>query len=234
MTVDLAILILMVFVILYLSIIEVFTVLFVLTGLSETKARFQVISMLTNSGFTTVESEIITSSRPRRKLAVVTMLFGYTFTVLIVSMLINLVISMPTSGAKDAMRSVAYLSVFTVAIITIRKIPFVKVRFDKIIRNIGSKIMFRKNSNTFLVLDNYGDNMLAEMILVDVPEFLQEQTLAQSGLRNKYGIHILAIKRSQGTLSEITGGEILQKDDRVVLFGDMEKIKEAFNQRPSF
>ncbi len=43
--------------------------LFMLTGLPERKARFQVISILTNTGFTTGESEVITSSRRRRRLA---------------------------------------------------------------------------------------------------------------------------------------------------------------------
>ena len=73
----------------YLLICEIFTILFRLTGLTEETARFQVISMLTNCGFTTIESELITSSRKRRKLAFITILFGYIFSVTIVSMAIN-------------------------------------------------------------------------------------------------------------------------------------------------
>ena len=67
----------------YMAIAEVFTVLFRLTGLTREKARFQVISMLTNSGYTTSESELITQSKVRRRLARLTMLFGYSFTVTI-------------------------------------------------------------------------------------------------------------------------------------------------------
>ena len=45
---------------------ELFTMLFRFTGLPEEKARFQVISLLTSSGFTTRESEMIISTKSRR------------------------------------------------------------------------------------------------------------------------------------------------------------------------
>ena len=77
-------------IILYGLISEVFTVLFRLIGLPEEKARFQVISLLTGCGFTTRESEMILSSRSRRRLARVTMLFGYVFNLTIVSAFVNI------------------------------------------------------------------------------------------------------------------------------------------------
>ena len=89
MSTDFAILAFFSLMLTYLLICEIFTILFRLTGLTEETARFQVISMLTTCGFTTVESELITSSRKRRKLAFVTILFGYIFSVTIVSMVIN-------------------------------------------------------------------------------------------------------------------------------------------------
>ena len=42
--------------------IQVFSVLFRISGLTKVKAKFQVISLLTNSGFTTSESEIVVSA----------------------------------------------------------------------------------------------------------------------------------------------------------------------------
>ena len=63
-------------ILLYWVITELFAILFRFTGLPDEKARFQVISLLTGTGFTTKESEIILSSRRRRRLARATMLFG--------------------------------------------------------------------------------------------------------------------------------------------------------------
>ena len=79
---------------LYWVIAELFTFFFRLTGLPAEKARFQVISLLTGTGFTTRESEIIMASRLRRRLARITMLFGYVFNVTIVSALVNVFLSM--------------------------------------------------------------------------------------------------------------------------------------------
>ena len=64
------------FIIVYIVISDIITIFFRLTGLTEEKARFQVISLLTNSGFTTRESESVVASKIRRRLARATMLFG--------------------------------------------------------------------------------------------------------------------------------------------------------------
>lgn len=64
-------------ILLYWVIAELFTFFFRLTGLPAERARFQVVSLLTGTGFTTRESEIVLTSRMRRRLARVTMLFGY-------------------------------------------------------------------------------------------------------------------------------------------------------------
>ena len=43
----------------YMILVEIFTIMFMMTGLSHTRSVFQVISLLTSSGFTTAESEVI-------------------------------------------------------------------------------------------------------------------------------------------------------------------------------
>ena len=52
----------------YWVIAELFTFFFRLTGLTAERARFQVTSLLTGTGFTTKESEIIMTSPRRRRL----------------------------------------------------------------------------------------------------------------------------------------------------------------------
>ena len=83
MTLFLASLLFSVIVLIYWIILELFTLMFRITGLPDDKARFQVLSILTGAGFTTRESESIVSSRMRRRLAQGTMLFGYVFNVTI-------------------------------------------------------------------------------------------------------------------------------------------------------
>ena len=64
-------------ILIYWVITELFTILFRFTGLPDERARFQVISLLTGCGYTTRESEMFLSNRRRRRLARITMLFGY-------------------------------------------------------------------------------------------------------------------------------------------------------------
>ena len=63
-------------ILIYWVISELFTMLFRFTGVPDEKARFQVISLLTGCGYTTHESELFLSSKARRRLARVIMLFG--------------------------------------------------------------------------------------------------------------------------------------------------------------
>lgn len=67
---------LLVYLIIILVVIEIFVILFRLTGLKVEVSRFQVISMMTGTGFTTGESELILGHPIRRKLAAFLILFG--------------------------------------------------------------------------------------------------------------------------------------------------------------
>src|SRR3982751_2390665 len=67
-------------------VIEVHVILFQLTGLKVEISRFQVISLMTGTGFTTGESELILGHPIRRKLALFLILFGaFSFAVIISS-----------------------------------------------------------------------------------------------------------------------------------------------------
>ena len=87
-------------ILIYWIITELFTILFRFTGLPEEKARFQVISLITGCGFTTRESEMFLSNRRRRRLARITMLFGYVFNITIVSAFINVFLSLKLSQVE--------------------------------------------------------------------------------------------------------------------------------------
>ena len=94
MNIHIALLLFSLIILLYWIISELFTFFFRLTGLPDERARFQVLSLLTGTGFTTRESEMVLASRRRRRLARVTMLFGYVFNITFVSAFINVFLTM--------------------------------------------------------------------------------------------------------------------------------------------
>ena len=93
-------------------IIEIVTVIFKITGLNEKKARYQVISIITHTGFTTRESELVTQHPLRRKIASYLMILSYVAQVTLISILFRLL--QPGSGAGFDL-----VIIFIVLIVTI-------------------------------------------------------------------------------------------------------------------
>ena len=132
-----------VIVLLYWIITEVFTLLFRMTGLPDERARFQVTSLLTGCGFTTKESEMFLSSRARRRLARVTMLFGYVFNITVVSALINVFLSLQDSQIGSFFLSIPIpLAVLAVILIFIR-VPAVRSWGDKLLNRFVDRLIKR-------------------------------------------------------------------------------------------
>src|SRR3954447_3505547 len=80
---------LLVYFIIITAVIEIYVVLFRLTGLKLEISRFQVISLMTGTGFTTGESELILGHPVRRKLATFLILFGAFSLAVIISSISN-------------------------------------------------------------------------------------------------------------------------------------------------
>ena len=87
-----AIIVFNVLILMYQIIIEIFSSIFSIEGVQIDKSKFQVISILTGTGFTTNESELMLSTKRRRKLTQILILFSYLFNITIVSTIINLFI----------------------------------------------------------------------------------------------------------------------------------------------
>jgi len=234
MSLNWALLILLLLVVIYITFIEIFTVVFMLTGMSHTRATFQVISLLTSCGFTTSESEIVVSSRKRRKIALAIMIFGNMFNVAIVSLLVNTIMSFSKRSSFNVRQAILYLIVFMVFIAIIKRVPVARVTFDKIVKRIATKVMFSKNSNPFLILDNFHGFVIAEVKIIEVPKKLSNKTLLESKISKDYGIRILTIKRDDRTIGDIHMDECIIKNDRLIVYGPLTNIMEVFKQQPSY
>ena len=217
-----------IFILVYILINEIFTVLFRLTGLTEDKAKFQVTSMLTNSGFTTSDSELITSSRVRRKLARITMIFGYAFTVTIVSAVVNIVIAMNSFEIKSMWPVSLALLIILLSLIMLKNLPGIKAGFEHSVEKIGNRLIFGKYSNAVIVLDSYDDNVLAEVNITNVPEILKGVPIEDTPLKSRFNINVLMLKREYDYMRIINKNTVLEKGDTIVIFGEYRNIRGIF------
>lgn len=230
MSITSALILFVVFIIIYVIIAEIFTVLFRLTGLTEEKARFQVISLLTNCGFTTSESELITAARRRRELARLTMIFGYSFTVTIVSAIVNIFIALTKSQLATMWSgAIIILSLFLVFYILTR-FSGIRRAFDKKIEHLGNKIMFGDRSNPIVILDRYGDHVMAQINMTHVPYFLNSTPLGKSRLKEDYYVQVMLLKRAGKPVEMVNGNTIIMQNDEIVVFGDYIHIRSIFEK----
>ncbi|MFC5647984.1 TrkA C-terminal domain-containing protein [Paenibacillus solisilvae] len=79
-----------IYIVIVLAVVEISVVLMRATGLDKDISRFQVVSLLTSTGFTTKESELISDHPLRRRIGMFLILFGVFSFAVIVSAIANI------------------------------------------------------------------------------------------------------------------------------------------------
>ena len=222
-------------ILIYWVITELFTFFFRLTGLPAEKARFQVISLLTGTGFTTRESEIIMNNRQRRRLARITMLFGYVFNVTIVSAFINVFLSMSVAQVETRFFGIL-IPLGTVALIFIfMRVPKVHAWGDHQLRRLADRIFNRHETfNAVMLVDNIGSESIVQVTLRHIPEEYEGRTLAETRLRAETGILVMLVERGGGKPIAAQADTVFQIGDKLTVFGDYQAICKTFQAREHF
>ncbi len=204
-------------------------------GLPEEKARFQVTSLLTGAGFTTRESEMILSTAKRRRLARITMLFGYVFNITVVSAFINVFFSMKLTQVGSYMLGLLIpLGVAALLIILVR-IKAVRSRIDKMFSKIAGQILHNDSVNSVMLIDHIGKGSIAQVMLRKVPEALVDKQLSKSGLKEEKNILILLIESGSDPKPQPpTAHTVFKESDKLTVFGDYKTICETFGAKESF
>ncbi len=216
------------FILLYIFIIEIFSVLFTATGLTRDKARYQTISLFTNAGFTTSESELITSSKTRRKIAACCMVIGHIFSVLVVSLAVSIFSGLKFEQVQTDIVPITIAFAIFVFIIILIKLPFVAGPLRKLLEKIAIRRISKNNGeNIIRELDNNGKSSIVEIYITKLPIMLKDKSIYQAKLKPNYNINVLSVKRKNKML-DVTKDTMLQEGDFVAVFGDMKSIKDVF------
>lgn len=218
----------------YWVIAEIFTVLFHFTGLPDEKARFQVMSLLTGCGFTTRESEMVVSSRPRRRLARITMLFGYVFNITIVSAFINVFLSFKLTEMTSFVGGIFIPLAVTALILVSIRVPSIRMWCTHRIERLAGKILQTGADNSVLLMDYIGQDALAQVTINVVPETLQNKSLADTGLKSESNILVMLVEHSDEKAIPAEGGTVFMPGDKLTVFGDYKAICEAFQAKERF
>ena len=220
-------------ILIYWVISELFAMLFRFTGLTDEKARFQVISLITGCGFTTRESELLLSTRSRRRLARITMLFGYVFNITIVSMLINVFLSIKLDELSNLF-SVLIPILAAAVIIVFMRVPKIRAWGDRVIERIADRLIRRETANSVLLVDYLGEDAIAQVTLVEVPEAFREKTLAKINFRAEHDLMVMLIEKPGKKAVPAGAKTIMEAGDKLTVFGDYKKIAAVFEAKERF
>lgn len=221
-------------ILLYWVITELFTVIFRFTGLPAEKARFQVISLLTGCGFTTRESEMILSSRARRRLARITMLFGYVFNITIVSAFINVFFSLKLVEVENYLLAMPIPLAAVVVIFIFIRVPAVRAWGDRLLQRLAGRIIHGDADNTVMPLDYIGEDSIALVTLRAIPEEYRNVPLSETGLRADTGILVMLVKTEGKKATPAGADTVFQVGDKLTVFGDYATICRTFHARERF
>lgn len=215
-------------IIVYYFLSRLYSILFRLTGIPKEKSGFQAISLLTNAGYTTSESELIVSEKTRRHIATAAMLTGYFFSVIIVSLFINLFSTIDFTGAEEQLVPLIVGFGGLILFFLILRIPFISKGLNKMMEAITVNAYKKASKDNYIsVLDTYGKDAVAIISLYKVPEFLEGKCIGDSDIRKKYNVNILMYTRN-GQNHYVTADTILSNKDTLIAFGPLESIREAF------
>ena len=218
----------------YWVISEIFTVLFRFTGLPDERARFQVMSLLTGCGFTTKESEMILTSRSRRRLARITMLFGYVFNVTIVSAFVNLFLSLKLVQAEHYVAAFLIPLAAVAAVFLLGRIRRVRAACEGLVEKLFRRILRRDKTNTVLLIDYLGRDSIAVVTLNTVPEAFAGKPLREIDLKAERRILIMLTEQS-GKSAEPAGADtVFHQGDKLTVFGEYRAICRTFNAKEQF
>ena len=221
-------------ILLYWVITELFTILFRFTGLPDEKARFQVISLLTGCGFTTRESEMILSSRARRRLGRITMLFGYVFNITIVSAFINVFLSLKLNQVEHFFLGVLIPLIAVVIIFIFMRVPAVRAWGDRMLEKLAGRLVQQEQANTVLLLDYIGQDSIALVTLVRVPEELEGKPLSETGLKTQEGILVMLVEQPGKKPEPARADTVLRSGDKLTVFGNYAAVCRVFQARERF
>lgn len=201
-------------------VVEISATFFIFTGLDKHIARYQAISMLTNTGFTTDEAKLIIDHPVRRKISSFLILFGAFSLAVIIAIL-------STYLANDVHILQIGIGMFAITLFYILlKLKFVKTYLEK--------KLCADLEHTY-ELDELPINEILHFekneILIDIPIHAKSVYIGDKYstlLSDNENIRLLFIKRGVNHIRYHVEKEIIKSGDLFYTYGDKNVINDKF------
>jgi TrkA-C domain len=193
-----------------------------ITGLESKISRFQVISMLTGTGFTTEESNSIIDHPVRRKIGAFLILFGAFSLAVIISSISNML-----ANNLRILELTFAISVLLLLVI-LSRIPRIKNHFKNKLRTEmeAHYDICEQPIKEVLFLDR--DDWVTEIVIMHNSKLIGKNP---TELINKLeDINLLFVKRGKVKIRKDLGKEIIHEGDQLFLYGNKNEIELKFKE----
>lgn len=193
-----------------------------LTGLDIHTSRFQALSALTGTGFTTKETESIMQHKNRRYIIMFLMIIGPIGFIAILSTILL------TAKTYMAVPQLLLLIGLTLIVFRLTRSKKAMVFLHRIIEKQLKKHHYPRRVVLEEILQLGKEYGVAEL-KIDKNSPYKGKTLEQTGIKAK-GFIVLAIERDEEFISVPKAGDTILSEDVLVIFGDMSRL-EALSQK---
>ncbi|MGE6377869.1 TrkA C-terminal domain-containing protein [Peribacillus muralis] len=216
------ILFMLLYIIIIALVIEISVTLLKLTGLKSNVARFQVISMLTGTGFTTDESKSIIDHPVRRKISMFLILFGVFSLAVIIS-------SISTLLSDDLRLTELTIIIGILVVLTVFiKSPFMNKRISAKMKGemFNHYELWEHPIEEVLFLEE--DDVVMEIDIYDKSEFIDVKVT--DILSENADINVLFIESGEVKLRKELCEYKVKLGDNLFLYGNKKEIEETFSK----
>ena len=212
------ILVALLFLIIWLLILWIGSIALEATGLDRSKSRFQALSALTGTGFTTSQAEMIVEHPKRRRITTYLIFIGNTG---IAAFLILLVLYI-RSGITAPSRPLIVLTGIALLILALFFCLGIVDRLTNVFLRIGGKGPDSSSGSVKALYKQADDYTVARLTLG------QKSKLAGTQLKDarfeQANVTVLAIERQEGVVPHPQADEVLSPGDQLLCYGKMEDI----------
>jgi hypothetical protein len=212
------ILVALLFLVIWLLILWIGSIALEATGLDRSKSRFQALSALTGTGFTTSQAEMIVEHPKRRRITTYLIFIGNTG---IAAFLILMVLYI-RSGITAPSRPLIILTVIILLVLVLSFCLGLVDKLTSVFLGIGGKGPVTSTGTVKALYTQADDYTVARVTLG------RESKLAGTPLKDarfeQGNITVLAIERQEGVVPHPQADEVLSPDDQLLCYGKMEDI----------
>ncbi|SFT27349.1 TrkA C-terminal domain-containing protein [Paenibacillus sp. BC26] len=212
----------LVYFVIVLAVVEISAILMRATGLNRDIARFQVISLLTSTGYTTKESELISNHPIRRRIGMFLILFGVVSFAVVVSAIASII------APKFHLVKMGFFAALLLLLLLILRTP---ITYRYLASKLSDSMEVQHELHDFPIKDVlFRDSLdvFTEVVICANSPYVG--SIARAIIQPNADLNLLYIRRGADMLRKSRYDTPLKAGDALCFYGREDELKDLFSR----